>query len=100
MKALRRVTKRDLEQSNLLVRLAIQVRCAGDAGRIDGDLVRPLIQILGNAHTDLLIKSGTIDRQRQKRYERRNKMLPFSLLIQIAVLAGFAIPALLVWVVV
>ena len=100
MKALRRVTKADEQLSDLLKQMTIQTYMGAKAGTIDPEVADSIMEITQRMHIGLVIRTGIIDRIKQKRFNKRHPMFrDTGLAINLACLAAFAAVLSLTWVV-
>jgi hypothetical protein len=101
MKALRRVTRADEQLSDLLKQMTIQTYMGAKAGTIDPKIADSIMEITQRMHAGLVIRTGIIDRIKQKRFNARHPMFrDTDLAISLVCLAAFAAVLGLAWVVI
>jgi len=71
-RALRRATSADVRESDLILQLCLQTKMALDTGQVSQEIAKAVLDIMTRTHTNLLIRSGVLDRKRQRRYNARH----------------------------
>lgn len=106
MRALRRVKQSDIDKSDLLMRLAVQTYISDKQGQISSYTASEILDIISRTHTGILLTSGCIARQKQKRYNERNPFINTkwikvhyteSFITQLALGVAFGIVLLFAW---
>lgn len=73
MRALRRATRQDVRDSNIVYQLAIQTHMAEQAGEITPEMRLALLNVFQRTHTYICANSGVLARNRMRYFDRRNK---------------------------
>lgn len=73
--ALRRLTRTDMRESDLMSQMQMQTHFAHQAGEISDEMHESMLLILQRCHAGLAIRTGVLDRARMRRFERRCKHL-------------------------
>lgn len=97
MKALRRVTKEDIHDSNFLADAMVQTWMAKEAGEISTDVAQGLIKVFYRMHTGVMVRSGIIARRKQARFNERAKGISPIKQMDI-ILAGLLLGLVIAWI--
>lgn len=99
MYALRRPTKQDLRDSNLITQLALQTKMANEAGEISDETSQALLQVFVRAHSQIVARAGIWSRQKQRRYDAKHALFAFdsSTPFQLSVLVAVAVVSSIAW---
>lgn len=82
---MRKVRQKHIDEANFINRMALQVSRVEEEGILDTETRNALINVLHRMHTGVLADSGTLDRMRQDRYNKRVREISTSTLFDIFV---------------
>lgn len=97
MRALRRVTKQAMNDSNFIVDAYLQTWMAKEAGEIPADMAQAMIKVFYRMHTGVMVRSGVIARRKQACFNKRAKgMSPIQQMD--IILAGLLLGLVVAWI--